>query len=59
LKSKRQGSKSEQFLQLRAQAEQVFNILADHSNPARKQDFDAIFQDLQIMQIEMERVLSV
>lgn len=54
MKNKGQLSKGEQFLQLRAQAEQVFNIVADHSNPAPKQDFDTIFQDLQIMQIELE-----
>jgi len=54
LKSKGQLSKGDQFSRLRAQAEQVFNIVADHPNPAPKEDFDAIFQDLQIMQIELE-----
>jgi signal transduction histidine kinase len=54
LKSKEHLRKEEQFSRLRAQAEQVFNIAADHSSPAPKQNFDAIFQDLQIMQLELE-----
>lgn len=32
----------------------MFNIVSDHRSPAPKKDFDAVFQDLQIMQIELE-----
>ncbi|HWD86797.1 MAG TPA: ATP-binding protein [Mucilaginibacter sp.] len=54
MKEKQEATRNDQFSLLRARAEQVLDRALDRSRPDAKENLDIVFQELQVLQIELE-----